>query len=776
MKKTFPGHISPQVDKGRSEMEQRQDPETPDGGVVKQGADPVEAYSPKGISGLSKVHTFSRQIWITVIATILLAIVPVLFIGAWAMSEVDALAEVREQTLLARALEDEKAQIAQEQQSVTVWDDAYLATRRDDQIWMEENLGVWLHDFYGHDQAFVLDAADKPVHAMIDGKTVPPRTFNAEKGEILPLVRDLRNEVAEADDPGEAGVVDFLRVAGHPAIVSIRAIVPDTDRLSYEPEDVYVHVVLRYLDSDLLPRIGKRNLIHKLGFVTKGQPLPKGTWLPVTSKQQGVLGHVVWERERPGLAVMRRVAPGTMAAALVLLGLIAWLIGNLRGAIREVHESRIEIQHLAFHDTLTGLPNRNLFNDRLGQAIAEVRRGRNRVALLYIDLDRFKNVNDTLGHPAGDELIRQVAERLAAVVRETDTVARLGGDEFVVIQTGVKSRRDPEILAERIMETIQKPFLLHADQAFVGSSIGIALAPDSTRDGRELLRMADIALYQAKSGGKGRLCVFEDSFDDIVRRKRSVERDLRTALHGGQGLALLYQPLFATDGVTLRGAEALFRWNHPLHGELPPQVLIGIAEERGLGGELGAWILRDACRTALATALPLVSVNVSPQQCADPDFADAVLGILAEVGLPARRLQLEIAENTLIEADDVVAAAISRLRGEGVSIALDEFGAGYSLLRYLHRFRVDRIKIDRTFIQNMGAGRDNDAMMRVMFDLADALGIEVVAEGVETDGQWQMLAQLGSPDLQGFFFSRPVDAAELARIVQRAPGGAVRRA
>jgi diguanylate cyclase (GGDEF)-like protein len=718
-----------------------------------------------------KTRSLFRQLRITVVASIVLAVIPVLLFGILTVSEVDSLTTSREQTLIFRAIEDEKERVALEQEGVTVWDEAVLATHGGDRAWMEENAGIWLYEFYSHDQTLVIDAADQPIHAMADGRTVSPTAFVAEAPGVLPLVDELRAELPTAETPGRLGVFDILEIGGRPVIVSAKPIVPDTDGLAFVPEQTYIHVSLRYLSS-VLPRISERNLVGGLDFVELGKPLPRGASMPLVSAHEGVIGHVVWRPERPGLAVMRRVSPVVLASALLLVGLIAWLVSRLRRAFSQVHASNAEVQKLALHDTLTGLANRACFDERLDQAMALVRRGETRVAVHYIDLDRFKNINDTLGHPAGDELIRQVAQRLSAVIRNADTVARLGGDEFAILQTGVRDWNSSTWLAERVLEVICQPFTLFSDQAFVGASVGVAMAPDCATDGRELMRKADIALYRAKGSGKGRVCLFEESFDDIVRHKRMVEGDLREALRGGPGLGLAYQPFYATDGRTVRGAEALFRWNHPVRGAMSPLALIEIAQERGLAADLGEWILREACRTARQVGLPFLSINISSLQIQDQTFPDLVLRVLEEVGYPASALQFEVKESTLLENGESITPTLDRLRDAGIRISLDDFGSGYSSFRYLHRMRVDGIKIDSAFVQNMGNDSGTEAMVRVMLDLAAAFGISVVAEGVETDGQWKRLARLGSPDLQGFLFSRPLAAVDLAAVLKDSACGA----
>ena len=394
-----------------------------------------------------------------------------------------------------------------------------------------------------------------------------------------------------------------------------------------------------------------------------------------------------------------------------------------------------------------------------------------KVALLYLDIDRFKHVNDTLGHPAGDELVRQTAARLAQTIREVDTVARLGGDEFALILIDVRDVRTAEDISARLLHRLQEPFKLFDDQVFVSASIGIALSTGPDSDADDLLRRADIALYEAKKNGRGRFQVFAGDMDDLLLRKRKVESELRSALNGGTGIKLAYQPIFAADGQTILGAEALIRWAHEVHGALPPAQFIAIAEERGMIGELGEWVLREACRFATGTELPWLAVNVSPLQLRDAGFADQVESILAETGLAPGRLQLEITESVLLESNDTVRTVLAGLRQSGVRIALDDFGTGYSSLSYLRRHAIDKLKIDRSFVRLLDGDSNSVAIVKALIDLAAALNVDVTAEGVETEGQMTLLVGMGCQQLQGYLLSPPLEPAQLLSLARLSSGG-----
>jgi diguanylate cyclase (GGDEF)-like protein len=428
--------------------------------------------------------------------------------------------------------------------------------------------------------------------------------------------------------------------------------------------------------------------------------------------------------------------------------------------ITERRRAEKQIAHMARHDALTDLPNRVLLRERLAQAL-EGRAEGERLAVLYLDLDHFKSVNDTLGHQIGDELLKTVAERLRRSIRDVDTVARVGGDEFAIIQTGVAQPTDTALLARSICETIKEPFDLHGHAVISDTSIGIALAPGDAIDPLELLKNADMALYRAKADGRGTYRFFEPEMDARMKLRRSLELALRRALANGE-FELHYQPLVSLEDRRITCCEALLRWRHPERGIVPPAEFIPIAEEIGLIVPLGEWVLRKAC--ADATCFPAdtkVAVNLSPIQVMNPNLVGVVIGALAAAGLPANRLEIEITESVLMQNSETTLATLHQLRELGVSISMDDFGTGYSSLSYLRSFPFDKIKIDRCFISGLAAGDDSAAIVLAIAGLARNLGMVTTAEGVETKQQLQQVKALGCSEMQGFLFSPPRRMEEL---------------
>ncbi|MES0019665.1 EAL domain-containing protein [Mesorhizobium sp. M0036] len=704
------------------------------------------------------------QVTLTVLTLAVFALAIVVGFGLYATMQADRVSLERQKVFLANGLQDQIAAAKREQESVAVWDDSVINAKAGNQTWMAENLSVWMSSYYGHNRVYVLDDANRPVHAMREGKVVSPAVFGEDEPALRPTIARLRQMMSK--DASQAGAKfvadDLVSLGGQPAILSVMPLVPSSDRVTQAPGSEYLHVSIEFVNDAVIGKIAQKYLLAGAHLLPMAQPLGSAA-IPLIDKQGVILGYIAWDQERPGLTLVGKASPALALAALVAASVLAFLLRRLRRASSALQTSQAQAQYLAFHDTLTGLPNRALFEDRLRRALL-TSGNESKVALLYLDLDRFKHVNDTLGHPAGDELVRQTAARLQHTVRDVDTVARLGGDEFAVILIDVRDVRNAEDISERVLQKLQEPFKLMDDQVFISASIGIALSTGPYADADDLLRKADIALYEAKKNGRGRYQVFAGDMDDLLLRKRKVESELRGALNGGTGIKLAYQPVFASDGKTIVGAEALIRWAHEVHGALPAAQFIAIAEERGMIGQLGAWALLEACRFAVKTKLPWLAVNVSPLQLRDAGFAEEVASILAETGLAPKRLQLEITENVLLENNDTTRAALAALRQSGVGIVLDDFGTGYSSLSYLRRHAIDKLKIDRSFVRLLDGDGNSGAIVKALIDLAGALKVEVTAEGVETEVQKALLVAMGCQQLQGYLLSPPLEPAQLVAL------------
>ena len=512
-------------------------------------------------------------------------------------------------------------------------------------------------------------------------------------------------------------------------------------------------------DQALVARFASRYLLTSARLMPAGALIDAGdAHVNLRGRDGGRSAMMVWKPQPPSRALLDDLAP---VALWVIVGFGLAILLLLQRS-RRLTENRVASEaravHLAFHDALTGLPNRTLFFDRLSHALEQMRRRPQTIAVHCIDLDRFKEVNDTYGHHVGDELIREAAHRMAAQCRSSDTFARLSGDEFAIVQVDA-TPITAAVLASRLVEIMNQPFQLGSGRMFSGCSIGVSMVDDGNLDPAEALRQADLALYRAKANGRLQFCFFELEMDAAVKMRRALEADLRDALTNNQ-LQMAYQPQVDRNGV-MTGVEALVRWTHPVRGVVAPNYFIPIAEECGLIVELGMFTLRRAFEDSKRWKSLRIAINVSAIQMRLKDFVDRVADLAEELQVDPRRFEFEITEGILLGDDPATLQTLTRLRGMGFTLALDDFGAGYSSLSYLQRYPISKIKIDRAFIANLGVDAEADGVVGAIVKLARALKLAVIAEGVETTDQRARLASAGCSAVQGFLFSRAVPAGEI---------------
>ncbi len=431
-------------------------------------------------------------------------------------------------------------------------------------------------------------------------------------------------------------------------------------------------------------------------------------------------------------------------------------------------QAELTIQRLALVDGLTGLANRTSFRQRLQDALPMAERLGHSVALMMLDLDRFKHVNDIYGHPVGDALLKEIARRLQTLFRRIDTVARLGGDEFAILLTSLTDRRIVRRLAQRVVDSLSRPVVIDGNELQTGTSIGVSFFPTDDTDPEELVRKADLALYKAKAAGRGSYHFYDRSLHEAVQRQKVIEEELRNALRRRE-FTLYYQPQICLRHNRLVGVEALVRWQHPDRGLLMPSAFIEAAESVGLIGEVGELVMHSACEQAnqwrqAGWSDIRVAVNISTRQLQTHGFVALVESVLAQTGLPASWLELEITEDSIVTDADKVGDKLRKLQERGVALAIDDFGTGYSSLGYLKKFPVDRLKIDRSFVGGLPHDKDDAAITKAIVRLGHSLGLNVLAEGVETDAQLDHLRAEGCDSVQGYYFSRPLPAEELAAL------------
>jgi diguanylate cyclase (GGDEF)-like protein len=741
----------------------------------------------------------------SVILPVLLVAVATLSLGAasilWAVNKSNDVSAERQLRMTDRSIRAVVQELAQQQEIVAIWDDAIVELNKSpmDLKWIDANIGVWLSRTFGQEEVYILNDRNEPINAVIDATRVSNHEFERIRSSISGLVAGIRGapnslHKDHAAENSEApylitgrAVYDahLLELLGRPATVSVMKVVPESDAVPYPHDREFLLVGVRYLDGNFIRQISERNLIEGLRFAVVDNPKSGEISVPIRSDVGDLIGYFIWNPELPGDHLLKDVALATAIAAFIILLLLVALVRRLKQSmsalertVLELKASEAQAHHLAFHDVLTGLPNRALFEDPLNHAIARRQDGE-QIAVMMLDLDRFKHVNDTLGHPAGDSLIRDFSVRLSKLIGSQDTITRLGGDEFAIVQVCTTGMEGPEALSDRILAMVHEPYDVMGNQVFVGTSIGLVLAPEAGTDRNELLRKADIALYRAKSEGRNCYRVFTPEMDETVNLRRIIAEEIRIALTAGEGLEVVYQPQIAMVNNSIVGVEALARWRHPARGYIPPSQFIPIAEQTSLIVQLGEWVLRQACIASQRWPDLFVSVNLSPVQFRANDFAKHVISIVHECGADPYRIELEVTESVLLDEECGTAEALRTLRNAGFRIALDDFGTGYSSLGYLHRFEVDKIKIkikiDRSFTQSLGQGTKAAAVIKAIVSLGHAMSLTVIAEGVETEIQKKFLHTAGCNEMQGYLFSKALPQEQITQLLTQSSSERIQR-
>jgi diguanylate cyclase (GGDEF)-like protein len=728
-------------------------------------------------SGARLAETGTRMSWdrarlsIVVPITVIVAVAILCIVAAVMTSarRADEVALEHEKRLLSRAIANHGERILRELESVTAIDDAVRHIRdRFDHDWVHNRIGLWLKNYFDHDFVFVADSQNHLSYALLGRNSVEPRWFNSIMPELAPTLDFVRGRNAEPNNAlrvselRRGGQSDAARPAtliqkflGRPAAVAAVTIAPTDqigDKAAQQPAPVVVSV--KFIDDDVLSDIAARIQLQHLRAVEGPVAPPDHGYTIATPAGQAIL-RLAWKPKQPGAEIVTSVVPFIIVAFGGFALLAALIHGYMRRTSAAIAQGEQRLRYLALHDSLSGLPNRNYFGERLEQVIQNVRAGGRPAAVFYIDLDHFKDVNDTLGHPVGDELIRDVTTRLSGLVTADDLVGRLGGDEFAVLTGGVSDTTALQRTAERVISAICAPYAIGGHNILIGASIGIALITRKSQGGAaDVMRYADMALYRAKNEGRNRACIYDAAMDADLSERKALEHDLREAI-AQDDLRVVYQPIVNSSGDTIVSVEALARWTHPTRGDIEPAQFIPIAEHSGLIIELGERVLRRACTDGKIWPGLTISVNVSPLQFRRPDFVDTVERILHETDFDATCLELELTESTLLGNVESAEVAMHRLKAIGVQLALDDFGTGYSSLAYLRRFPFDKLKIDKSFVRSIERSADAAAIVHAIVGLGRGLGMRVTAEGVETAEQQLFLRAAGVHSMQGFRFGRP---------------------
>jgi diguanylate cyclase (GGDEF)-like protein len=693
----------------------------------------------------------------------------------------------RERTLVENALDQAVSTILNQEKTICWWDDAVVNAQKRplDLEWIETNIGVYFYETYGHDEVYLVDGDNQPIYANVQGKLQnnPVASYARHASQLDRVVqaargnRDATLRVRDSAFTSDQRRYSYLlgarnaRWAGHiltiddaPAVVSTMAIVPSVDASVLHGRPHMMVSVVR-MDRDFMFGVGRTLLMPDLALSAQPSTAPGVVSERFEADDGTPIGYLSWTPKRPGQALLMFILP-LVVMGLIGAGMLTWMmIGRLKRASRELEAREEQSRHQALHDALSGLPNRHHFVERLQDALDGLVQSRNngRVVVAYIDVDRFKDVNDTMGHQAGDALIMAVANRLSGILAPSDFLARFGGDEFAVLRRAIDPAAAEE-LAQRLRQGFGETFDVYGQHIRMTASVGIAMAPDHGASPQELMRHADIALYQAKNQGRDRAMLFCAEMAAEVEQRREIELDLGVAIASG-ALHLHYQPLISCSTGKVTGVEALLRWRHPTRGDLSPAMFVPVAEEAGLMPALGAFVVERAFEQAKLWPDLEVAINLSPVQFRHVDLVELLEQLLAEHKIDPSRIVLEVTEGVLMESTERNRQILDAVRKLGFKIALDDFGTGFSSLRYLCDFRFDKIKIDRAFVTDIHERKRAMTIIQSVVTIGRGLGMDIVAEGVETEAEASVMRLVGVTELQGFFFSHAVPAEQIAPLI-----------
>ena len=709
-----------------------------------------------------------------------------------ATHESDSVSVDRQARAARHAIDISIDELALQQETVAVWDDsaAHLVRPQLDLGWIHDNIGSWLHRMFDHDESFILNGRDRPIYASVNGQQVAPERFLQLSEELAPLVEGVRGRDAHA--PGRHDRLPRQTVAtgasvrttarathdshiallgGRPAAVSAMLIKPSTEHYVRPDGSWPVLLSVRYLDGSFVQDLGARQLIASPRFAGTAETRAGEYATEIRGEGPERVGYLIWKPELPGTRVLKRMLPWTLLSLTVLAAFIALLGLQLRRAVGEVAAAELQAKHLAFHDPLTGLPNRALFQRRLDELTSGEGGQRPRFALALLDLDDFKLINDTMGHDAGDALLVSLAGRLDLSRREDDLIARLGGDEFAFLLIGVEQPEQIERITAKLLDRVQQACEHRGKPLDCKVSIGASLYRDGD-SAQEVLKQADLALYEAKASGRGTYRLYEPSMWSSVLNRQRMLSNAKESLENDY-IRPFYQPKVDLGSGRIVGFEALLRCCRPGRRPLGPEHVEAALEDATLAVELGHrmldQIIKDVARWRSA-GLPFghVAINAAAAELRRGDYASRLLAKLSAAGVPPECIQVEVTEGVFLGRGlDHVESVFQQLAKAGMKLALDDFGTGFASLSHLKQFPVEIIKIDRTFVRDLQIDPEDGAIVDALIGLARALNIDVVAEGVETSAQRDFLEALGCTTGQGFLFGKAGPAERVPLLLRK---------
>lgn len=699
----------------------------------------------------------------------------------WSARLSDETAKDSQHKLVAGALQLTENYIAKQQTGVVIWDEAFRVVEDPvaNETWLRNNMMTWLSQNHGFTRSVLVgsDFESASIFANdADTGWMSPQLFD----ELEPAIAKVRARYINSFHQTPSGLYSFMPQGGEthlsiaetgmvslhsePYLFTAAAIVPRIQSVFATRKPPAVLVSLIPLRGQKLNNISSMSRLE--GFVLAPEQVERdgvGAF-QLKSPRGNDIGVIAWQASQPGTQMLQRINPFLAVAALIIAAVVIAVTIFTRQMTRRLARSEANAVHSAQHDALSGLPNRSSFQTLLTETLEESARKESSTAVIYMDLDHFKDINDTLGHSAGDKVIVAVANRLKQVLPENGIVARISGDEFAMVISDCENDEWLEYILDQVQDEISRPVKIGRRELHASLSMGAAIAPKDGKNPDELLRKADIALYDAKANGRNRRSFFEPTMEQHVQSKDEMSRELRLALRNDE-LDLAYQPQSDTDAKKIVSVEALARWTKVDGTVVPPSLFIPVAEETGLINDLGIWVLNKACARAHDWPGVVVSVNVSPNQFKHPRFVEKVMAILGANNLPPERLEIEVTESVFAGRDDSVLNALRRLKGLGVKVALDDFGSGYSSLSYLRRFPFDTLKIDRDFVSDMNGNPEAEAILVSIIQLGKALGMTIVAEGIETIDQIRFLQAHDCHRMQGYFISRPLTSKALSQFL-----------